>query len=89
MFSSAKEVLHSLFEAPCPREIKILKDHNSYGDGSGINIMIETSTGLWLFYVFFIICKNKYILKVLAKILKTYVLTKIEKKIVHMFFFRK
>jgi len=49
MFSSAKEVLHSLFEAPCPREIKILKDHNSYGDGSGINIMIETSTGCRLF----------------------------------------
>ena len=49
MFASAKEVLFSLFDTPYQKEIKIIKDHNSYADGSGINIMVETSTGLLLF----------------------------------------
>lgn len=49
MFASAKEVLFSLFDTPYQKEIKIIKDHNSYADGSGINIMVETSTGCRLF----------------------------------------
>jgi len=51
MFASAREVLLSLFndDTPYKKEIKIVKDHNSYGDGSGINIMVETSTGCRLF----------------------------------------
>ena len=58
MFASAREVLLSLFnDTPYKKEIKIIKDHNSYGDGSGINIMVETSTGLRLFQILLTVYK--------------------------------